>query len=269
MPRGVGLNWLYDEARLQGRLWTPSVLHGLAGWWDAVLAGGATNSGILDLSRQGRTLSYLGTPSIISNGVRLDGNNQAIINTATGISATANVTLVMLVTPYRNNGGYDGFFSSTSSLAGNDYSDGIVIDQGPASTTSLSRIGVEGAKGGTNTDLMSGDLNFGQPIILSLTYAASTTRLRVNGGQFRGTRSTNSTLAALSVIAFGVRRYDLNPWQSGSYSQLDFHAAALWTRELSVSEIEATEGALAWSSRMQAVLLASHPFVNRPPLIGD
>lgn len=260
--------------------WTPAALGpALALWLDAadastITLNGGTVSQWNDKSGNARHVSQAtavnqptynttalnGKPSLV-----FDGTDDFIANTATGIAATANVSLFMVTTARQNPGNYRGFFSS-SPLGGSDYTSGLVMDQGGIATTALNYIGVEGAKGGTNTDLMTGSIPFGQPTLLALAYETAETRLRVNGGQFQGTRSTSGSNVSLDLIHLGVR-YWFGAVQSNTHASINLSDVVLVVGAMSTTDRERLEGYLAWKWGLEANLPAGHPFESRPPTV--
>lgn len=57
--------------------------------------------------------------------------------------------------------------------------------------------------------------------------------------------------------------------QLTSTAGCDYFEAAVFNRALSASETRILEGIMAWSNGFPQSLGAGHPFLNRPPMLGD
>ena len=261
MPRGTDR---YDEARLQGRLWTPKVWRGdlkLVAWWDfsnenggLTIATGLSNA--VDLSGRGNTLTQAtGTsqPAYSPTGwtggakgaITPDGGdtliftNGLLYNSTTGLSAA--------VIAYNNASGTRTIFSRPS---------------GPG--TGMLRFT------GTTVELVR---NF-QAALLATATGSCPIGVRIVGCDFQsnscvawidGVSTSNSTDPGFStnIECFFIDN-GANPFSGGPVGEALF-GLSRWT----VRDRTLVDGYLAWKWRQVSNLVASHPFKNRPPLIGD
>jgi hypothetical protein len=261
MPRGVGLNWRYDEARLQRRLWTPS-------------------------------------PEIIRRGLNLDAEKNITVvsgavsqwNDSDGLWSFTQSTAGLR--PAYQAGGWNntpsvGFTAATQRLAGtasftplvnttaftafaviNQTATGWFFEHGPTSPTARTGLVVIGA------DLL-GVLNgetIGTTIATNTNYiivwrfdgnASTKSILRVNGvlAASGGITAATTTSTGALFVGFGP---DPNTFRGRMRDLLILPYAA------TDRQIELIEGYLYWKNgRLVETPPASHPFANRPPLIGD
>jgi hypothetical protein len=250
MPRGVGLNWIYDEARLQGRLWTPDALRPSV-WFDVadlstltLVSGDASEW--RDKSGNQRHVSQATAdrrPTYAEYGLNgrptLDWgtaiNNKGFLNTAV---SNFNPTRYFIVADYEGPNPFNEYaglvchqFSGTTDviLTNNTgtgwYAGGSFFHNGATSATSAALPTIS------------------QPFVVASNFAHSANRLnlfigndRFLTGLSRGWRGKISEVFAINYVP-------------------------------SVAERNRAEGYLAW--KWGIALNASHPFVNRPPLIGD
>jgi hypothetical protein len=266
MPRGVSL---VDEARLQGRLWTPATERP-AVWLDAAdlrtitIATGVSEW--RDKSGNGRHVSQ-GTASqqpiydTINGIVTFDGSNDFLSNAAVGASG---LTSVSFLTVMRMNTG------------GNN--EDIPMGIGPTGSAGTVRClyrlpnGTTVGFGGWSRDV--GSSAFSYDI----------------GGQYRIIEAWNTQLATpdnvritrdgATPIAYTTGGGGLNTTADGfSVGSLRGGAVGNYYSNISVREIivlyeavsdlkrQRIEGYLAWKWGIR--LSAGHPFANRPPVIGD
>lgn len=269
MPRGTNA---LDEAQLQGRLWTPEILRAdMAFWWDTSRADSITLSGstltqLRDLSGRDVTLNQSGAPGwdAVNRVATFNGTNQTLITTATVAFATnSDFTLITLLNP------------SASQLSVN-----APIDLGhtmsPPGPLVLQN---ETARPGVNSYYFAwhtgaGYVNTGAPFVAMPSGAWSLAVMTKNGAVadafVNGTRGAgwpatiNSGLNAnAKIVTVGNAQAQARVW-SGS-----FGGAMLLRRSLSQIEIQKVTASLLWRRGLQSQLPASHPFRNRPPLIGD
>lgn len=267
MPKGVNS---YDEARLQGRLWTPQLLAGnLSFWFDAsdastiTLVSGAVSQWN-DKSGNGRNAtqatstnrpaysltSFKGKP-----GLTFVKATPSWLDTAAFTSpATSNFAGVIIwntinavtVALNQNNGGNrspewvetqpaNNWGTFTFDNAGTIYS--------PQGTTNIA---------------------VGTPFVYSIDIAPTFTTSYSNGAQVAtatGKASTGSASNILNIGSFNAH---------ASSSAFD----GLWGEFLATSTYVNTdtrqrlEGYLAWKWGNQASLSSGHPYKNRPPMIG-
>lgn len=267
MPRGVGA---LDEARLQGRLWSPRVLNPTL-WVKANAPGtltvsGTTVTGVTDAASGaawtvagsiGRDLTQLGgLPTL-----RLNNATENQILTIAQSYAGNEITLVSL---HRNRsaGGRINFGRLFSLFAAgvNDFA---------GTNGGILTYGITGANGVTFYRNLAIAASI-SPLINDVWGCAVATRsgTSVTMSLDGGTRTTGTTAAA--NFNFGNVRIgnDDGPRQD---SGMDGYIAEnlLITRALSLPEELALTGYLAWEWGRVGTLPAAHPFRNRPPLIGD
>jgi hypothetical protein len=249
MPRGVGLNWIYDEARLQGRLWTPDALRPSV-WFDVadlstltLVSGDASEW--RDKSGNQRHVSQATAdrrPTYAEYGLNgrptLDWgtaiNNKGFLNTAV---SNFNPTRYFIVADY------DGAepFNEYSGLVAhpvNAITD-IIITNNTGTFWYAGSYFYNGNPTTSGTALPT----ISSPFVLASNFAQNTNRTalfigndRFLTGLTRGWRGKISEVFAIDYVP-------------------------------SVAERNRAEGYLAW--KWGIALNASHPFVNRPPLIGD
>lgn len=267
MPRGVGLNWRYDEARLQGRLWTPALLNGILGWWDASRAGTITLvsnavSQWNDVSGRGNHLvqatagkrptygTFANRPAII-----LDGTDDTLLTT----NITPQNVAIFAVYGYPNNSSAPPFawsrndgnttnsvqelhLSSTGSIRAVNNDVGPFADTPTGTPQSFyDDCTMGGAYGETGNNVLRGHLN---------GRAVQTATARQN--------------TTTSVHCFGMRDNSVFPSASRFTEIVMF---TNWT----IADIEKIEGYFTWrwGGLPLQRLIANHPFRNRPPLIGE
>lgn len=267
MPRGVNQ---YDEAQLQGRLWTPRVLNPTL-WVKANAPGtltvsGTTVTGVTDAASGaawtvagsiGYDLTQLGgLPTLRFNNI-----TQAQILTLAQTYAGSDITLVSL---HRNRSvtgsriQYGRLFSLWREP--NDYA---------GTSGGILTYGVTGANGVAfyRNASIAGQTS---PLINDVWGCAVATRsgTSVTMSLDGGTRTTGTTAAAnFNFTNVRIGNDDGPRADSG----MDGYIAEnlLITRALSLREELALTGYLAWEWGRVGTLPAAHPFRNRPPLIGD
>ncbi|MFN7433646.1 MAG: LamG-like jellyroll fold domain-containing protein [Betaproteobacteria bacterium] len=266
MPRGVGA---LDEARLQGRLWSPRVLNPTL-WVKANAPGtltvsGTTVTGVTDAASGaawtvagsiGRDLTQLGgLPTL-----RLNNATENQILTIAQSYAGNGITLVSLHRNRSTSGRiqYGRLFSlwrATFDYASND---GGILTYGVTGTN-----GVAFYRAGAITAQTSPLINDVWGCVVATRSGTSVT-MSLDGG----TRTTGTTAAA--NFNFGNVRIG-NDDGPRADSGMDGYIAEnlLITRALSLPEELALTGYLAWEWGRVGTLPAAHPFRNRPPLIGD
>ena len=246
MPRGLNP---YDEARLQGRLWSPDVLRPSV-WFDAadlstltLVSGDASEW--RDKSGNGRTVTQTTAarrPTYLAYGFNgrptLDWgsaiNNKGFQNLSV---SNFNPTRYFIVADYD---GADPFNEYTG-LVAHTFTQGtdIII------TNNTSTIWYSGSyfHNGNPTATATALPTISSPFVLASNFAQSTNRTnlfigndRFLTGLTRGWRGKISEVFALDYVP-------------------------------SVAQRQVAEGYLAWKWGIR--LDARHPFVNRPPLIGD
>ena len=254
MPRGVGLNWLYDEARLQGRLLTPQALavqmqSRLHFWWSADW---------LNVDASG-----------VSSAADLTGNGN------NGVQATAANRLTYFGAD-RMFGGRPSFGSTTVA--------GVRHLAAPSALAYRWQIFSCYYKDGVDNTFDSsmfftaGTGNFGSPRVMGLSGTATlaandafTPTLSKSGAAQSNTvlpmpatvcTATLGTLSAAYSLQVGGSTVTPDRALVGAFRHFVASSAALTNNEISL-----VEGVIAWDDGTP--LIASHRFANRPPLIGD
>ena len=251
MPRGVGLNRIYDEARLQRRLWAPEVLRPSV-WFDAsdfltlTLVNGDVSEW-RDKSGNGRHVSQAtaaSRPSYVEFGLNgrptLDWgaaiNNKGFQNLAVSNYNPARYFIV---------GDYDGQnpFNEFAGLVAHTFT--ANVDMIMASNTGNNWFNPAGTyfHNGNPTATATALPTINSPFVLASNFAQSANRtsLFIGNDRFlsnftRGWRGKISEVFAIDYVP-------------------------------SVAERNRAEGYMAW--KWGIPLDARHPFVNRPPFIGD
>ena len=278
MPRGVGLNWRYDEARLQGRLWTPALLRPSL-WLDASDISTITvSSGVSewrDKSGNGRHAATAVRQPILSFNVQ----NSLSAITFTASSATKLDTPVFSIAPNREFCSF-GVVSGAGLVApastypriwgtlgggdsaggGSTYPQGF-FGGGPANGTAML---IAGGTGVTQPQVTSLPTN--QAVLLTGRFgtagqSANTSSISAFGGTISSLASQTGALSTSGIrIGADVGTSSVSAWNS-------WIGEIILTTGISLAQSMVVEGYLSWKWGVR--LVASHPFANRPPLIGD
>lgn len=281
MPRGVSR---LDEAMLQGRLWTPDLLRpaiwldssdistlsiigtGISQWRDK---SGNNNHYAQSNTALRPTYEYtvpdttgtiIGIPQL---GVRFQnvGTTRQWMDT-TSFTYTGNQMQMFSVhrnvsvagTPYR----YGRIFSFSLNSSAQDFNnnDGLLLTYGiTANQISLFRAGTSIVTSSESTNNLW--------IIANARRSAGTGRIAINGGSY----IIGVTATANHNIGYSRIGNDNSATDSGMNGWICENI--LYTSLLSDTQCSLIEGYLAWKWGLQNLLIASHPFRNRPPLIGD
>lgn len=265
MPLGTDR---YDEARHQGRLWTPALLRGvgkLAMWWDysdlnTISASGADITQVRDKSGNGRN----GAPQAIATR-----EPDFLVNGWTGPTRSR---------PCLSYDGSNDNMNVSSSIAYNATNGmsvhAVVNNTGAASKRTIA----SGPAGAPELSITNGQLvqmtRCNQADIFASTatlptgralagWDAATNRSDVWANGARETNGTNPAFAA-NMLDFGLNGASgLNPFNSLVGEIL------VCTFLLSLREGFLVTGYYAWKWGVVDKLPAAHNFKNRPPLIGD
>ena len=268
MPRGVSP---VDEARLQGRLWTPALVLP-AVWLDAAdLSTITIATGVSewrDKSGNGRHVSQ-GTASqqpsydAINGIITFDGSNDILSSATVGASG---LTSVSFLTVMRMNAG------------GNN--EDIPMGIGPTGSIGAIRClyrmpnGTTVGFGGWSRDVGSSAFSYdigGQYRIIEAwnTQLATPNNVRI-------TRDGATPIAyttgggGLNTTADGFSVGSLRGGLVGNYySNISVREIIVLYEAVSDLKRQLIEGYLAHKWGLVANLPAAHPFKNRPPLIGD
>ena len=269
MPRGIDI---LDAARMQGRLWTPDVLRpgiwldaadlstitietGVSEWRDKT--GNGRHFTQTDTTKQPvyNASGFNGRPTLVFNGtgsLLAGGANTSMSNYATGGSWSvfyagyATSTFRNTAEPYLAN----GFWGDTGAYL----SGGIMNSPDVLFTFSYD----------ATVDSAELAYTFNTPAVIENSVDGTNIRTRANGGTAAMTASGATLLisAALQVggqfnAAAGAPRV-LN----GRISEMLFMRSFLQPHDR-----QRMEGYLAW--KWGIPLAGDHPFLLRPPLIGD
>jgi hypothetical protein len=291
MPRGVSP---LDEAQLQGRLWTPW-LHRTFFWGDPddvstfSFGTGSSVSGYRDKKESGRNFSQANTANQVTRTLdRLNGRAVLTFNgsqwltsvdpastwnflhTTNGSSMFAVWQAGITADP---NAAY-GLLGNSSILTAN-HGFGIIYDDrnSNARNNVVSAQIARGVSGQPTAGNATGNNAHpaNTPVIIAHTsnpaasLPADRLILRINGTEIKNNALTNaaSTANATFPLQIGAVGGNLFPLV-GIIGEIVIVPFAV-----SAAAAQLFEGYLAWRSRLNANLTATHRFVNRPPLIGD
>ena len=243
MPRGVSP---LDEARLQGRLWSPDALR-LGAWYDAAdLATIATASGAVtdwrDKSGNGRNLTQSTAaqrPTYTANGF----NNRPAIN----YGAAQNTNRLSWT---------GAAFSPVRTF-------GVAHWEGPNPFTGYS--GLLSFNYAGNSDLFLAEVSnqwFGaRQIFLNGNDPIATPLPTIQSPFLWGDNEAAS--AGRTFMWIGADRNENNRGWRGKIAEV-----VITLLVPTLQERRTIEGYLAWKWGLDANLPANHPYRNRPPLIG-
>lgn len=260
MPRGVSR---YDEARLQGRLLTPRALAQqlrakLHFWWSAdflTVDGSGLVSGATDLTGQGRNgvqgtaaarLTYFPSDRMFGGRPAYGMTANPAVLSFLGDSAARTVFQYFVSCYYKD--GLDTTFDQNSYVISGAGSFGAFRLQGAAGLADWQTL-ITGRTFYNTGDPYPRKNGYpaAQPV---LPLPASVIESRAALGRLNATRVGGGDTAGQAWIG-GVR-----------------HVVAC-NQILSDSEVALVEGTIAWDDGTESRLIGTHPFANRPPLIGD
>ena len=249
MPRGVSL---VDEARLQGRLWTPAQWR-TAVWFDAADLSTVTTVGNgvtewRDKSGFGRHVTVpqvANSPTLrpnVQNGLPAIDWGAAINNLGLRNLAVSNFnpTRYLIVAHYEGPNPFNGFAGLVSHTPFGAVADLLI-------TSSSSIVWYTGTyfHNGTPTATNVALPTISQPFVLASNFAQGSNRTGLFVGNDRFFTGLSRGWRGKIMEVVGI----------------DF----VW----SGAERARAEGYAAWKWGLTANLPATHPFKNRPPLIGD
>ncbi|GCA81880.1 hypothetical protein [Microcystis aeruginosa] len=270
MPRGVGLNWLYDEARLQGRLWTPNLLRPEL-YVDALADNVLDSSGFVTIPNLGSLGSSFSRGGITStkrfifpqNGLPcFHKDNADAFGYPLGISYS--------LQPASGFSAY--FFGATAlgqfmmNLSQFTLANSILL---AANNTSSSTIGL--FEGGWRSRSLSTQTSLdNRRVIMSQRKASSSSPSFIDtylsdyrAATVRQSIACNSFLASATTVGF------LGHVNASAQTLCKCFAVLHFQRMLSNYEDDLILGWGAWQFSYQDLLPVTHPFATRPPLIGD
>lgn len=287
MPRGVGSQWQYDEAQLQRRLWNPSVYGLDCRMWikpsdvaNVRLDGSNRVSDVIDLSpyRANFTQATAGSrptfrTSNVADGIENLGTSLNFMLRDVGSSQLVSDVTIFLAVTFTGDASfiYPTFLSASSTVTGDDYATGFTVDRRSHNATNpVSTYGLDSPKDNTNPDLLDDTIAYNSPTIITVRARdqSGTESMRVNGREQGLTKTPFSPNASMNlrVMRLFVRYYNnnLQAYERGIISEM-----VVIGTTLSAFECAKIEGYISWSQNRKYRLAATHPFVNRPPLIGD
>jgi hypothetical protein len=258
MPRGVSR---YDEARLQGRLLTPSLLaqrlHAkLHFWWSAdflTIDGSGLVSGARDLTGQGRDggtagatarLTYFPSDPMFGGRPAYGRTTNPAVLSFLG-DATRTVFQYFVSCYYKD--GLDSSFDQNSYAISGAGSFGAFRLHGISATAGWSA-------------LITGRTfyNTGDPFPRKNGFPAAQTVLPLPASVIE----TRAALGRSQATRVGGGDTAVQAWIGG------FRHVVACNQVLNDFEVALVEGAIAWDDGTESRLIATDPFANRPPLIG-
>lgn len=263
MPRGVDRR---DEALRQGRLWTPNLLRGLGtlqSWFDADdLSTIAYSTGVTTwadksgLARDVTAASNLPTLSPLlnaRNGIKFT-TAQRLSSASWTLAQPLSLFIVWLQTDTSN---VNNFIKGKNDAG---YSGGFLFqtrNTSPSTTMTLY------ANGASSRQAAAVNAAAGTQYLHFSVYNAASSEYALNGNA-RATVSGGTIGGDGVITGITINSPSSNPWAGTCGEVIILSGVA----PRYVQEV--TEGYLAWKWWGQEnILAASHPFKNRPPLIGD
>lgn len=288
MPRGVSPP---DEARLQGRLWTPGLIS-TALWLDAAdLSTISTATGVSELrdkSGNGRNVTQ-GTggtqPTLTQGG--LNGRNVLSFNGSqwltspaaastwnflhntngssvfavwkTGNTSDPNAILGLMGNNARSsaNIGFNFAYDDRTALSFNDRAS-LQVTRGASGQTAV-------AQSPDNAHPANVPVIFSHISDPNNGTAANRSFIRINKTLFQTNTATNAPVASNASFALQIGACGNNASPHTGYIAEIVVLASIASDKVQ----QAIEGYLAWKWGLRYALTAGHPFANRPPLIGD
>lgn len=266
MPRGVELDWLYDEARLQGRLWTPHLIRDrLALWLDAAdLSTISVATGVSSWRDKSRlnndaAQSTTATQPIFTLGgfngqdcLRFTGSQRLLVPH----TASLNPSAYTLIGAVDDDATVDSFRAWVEKAFSNQATNRKFWIGTSASLYTRNQALVADSE--DNTVLLRGNVNMSAQIVAYTKPESGTALLFQNGTQTASDTTIGNNSTNTNPLVIGGQYY---PW-IGKIGEILLASQVLPTQELFL-----VEGYLAW--KWHVPLVTSHPFATRPPLIGD
>ncbi len=269
MPRGTSQ---LDEAQLQGRLWSAALL-GTARttfFFDAALpqcmtleSGGKVVSiqdaierpGSFSQATDARRPTY--TPGVASDlpSLKFSRTGQNNLDSSNVAFSGANQSLFLVLR------------SANPSVNGEN-----ILDTGADNALSRRQLEITNATGrvtasrdGSGGSLVSPVTSIFGWQAIAVVYNGANSFISVNGNRVNGTISTNTT-SSVAPYRIGSRFASATAadWFNGDLATF-IHFNGVWNSK----EVDLLQGLYAWLGSFRNLLSASHPFRNRPPLIGD
>lgn len=265
MPRGATV---YEQAALQGRLWTPTSQRGLGNllaWYDfasLVLSGSAQQD---DKSGRGLHLSQAtgsARPTLSFTAFQgsipcasFDGGD-GLTNTSLSVTAGTLIQAFAVFKPTWTSAFNRVVGLQTATGADSDANKYIPIIRFSSSAA------VDAYSGGTiasSVAFASGAVGMAASIL-----TASTHQTFVNGTGGTAVSFTYPAAFSPTKILIGQSNSIAADALTGAIVEV-----ILLTGAIAVIERQRIEGYFGWRHQLANLLPASHPFKNRPPLIGD
>jgi hypothetical protein len=279
MPRGINF---YDEAQLQKRLWSPNLVNPTI-WLDAadlstLSVDGAGVNTWRDKSGFGRNATTtVRKPAFLSNAT----NNLSAIN-FTASSATKLDTTNFSIAPNRQ---FCSFVvASAAGLLGASTYRRIWVTKGvnpdslsAGSTYFQGYFGSGGNSGefiqiaggsGIVAPIITGLGTSNVPVLLVGAFGTAGAASNENLTSANGGSRVSLTGQSGSLSTTGIR-IGSDVSTSGGSSWNSWIGEIILTEAISFAMVQVIEGYLAHKWGLNTRLPASHPFRNRPPLIGD
>lgn len=188
-------------------------------------------------------------PKVRSSGgyfaFRFDGDRQHLTRTGLGAAFKA-VTIFVVAVPFGNRGDFRGLLALNQD-GKNDYVSGLTIDQGPAASSRLQELNVEGAGFGGALNLLRTPSPFGavQRLCVESAIGPGGTKLYVNG-QLAGKRDRAPSLLHMDRLTVGARFYtNGGPPQVRGFLDGDILEVLIYDRVLTGDERAAVDQYLA------------------------
>lgn len=262
MPRGVSR---YDEARLQGRLWTPNfkpftqIAFDLQEQSAISFLTGTTISQVADLSGKGRHLTGAGSSTnlqiagftagnAIGNVLSQPASRYGYTTISGSFSATSLIIAFLSVNDANLNQLFDMRNSSNSSP--------LLDDNSNSGYGSRARNDAGNLQGTSSTRVT------GVWDIHAASWNPPNVYERLNGAQVGSSNPVTGSMTGLNRLGVFANGDTL------AASGVQGSIACLYVLN-DYSQIFNIEGFIAWKWGLVNRLAASHPFKNRPPLIGD
>lgn len=259
MPRGISR---YDEAAFQGRLWTPDSSEiPIASWFDAS-----------DLS----TITY-GTSGISEWRDKSGKNNHATQATDANRPTLSTYSLIQKTVI-----SFSGTQSLSSALSASSASESIfaiVQSAGGSIQTILGASNDGGRQFRIETSNQLGFIRQNQAALafsgvgnllqtnkytlIQLQYDATTSQFYQNGNLLGGPTTVSPSLTASRTTLIGQGPLGAERWVGQIAEIISVQSV------LSEKNRQTIEGYLSWKWNLLDLLSSSHPFISRPPTIGD
>lgn len=248
MPRGISL---YDEAILQRRLWMPNVLSP-ALWFDAAdLSTITIATGVSEWrDKSGNARHVTQSNSSFRPSYSLTGGP----NNLPHLFTTSQQRYLVRSTRFDTNGGFVITVYKKNSNGANSSSLNRVVD-------------ISGTTNGAEND----KVGFSQGLLIGESASTPSTDWKIAFASRSGMVKTNSYVSIFgTLIHNGFSPWEAVGWGDPEYDLIGSISEIIMLGRIpSTSSIQLIEGYLAWKWGLQNRLIATHPFANRPPLIGD